>query len=67
MLDPILSRLRTLLAFVTQHSISVDLRPETGAMERLISSYYEGVSRLQDAHKAFLAAKNLWVELHKDD
>lgn len=65
-MDAILARLRTLLAFVTGHSVSVDLRPESELTQPMTRHYYEGVAHLRDAHKAFLAAKGYWDKLHEE-
>lgn len=65
-MDAILARLRTLLAFVTGHSVPVDLRPESESMPEMVKRYYDGVEHLKDALKAFLDAKDLWDKLQGD-
>lgn len=65
-MNAILAKLRELLVLVRDTSISVDLRPETEEIQPMIRFYYEGVGHLRDALKAFLAAKDLWRQLHEN-
>lgn len=66
-MNTILTKLRGLLTLVRNTPISVDLRPETDVVQRMVKLYYDGVNHLVAALKSFLAAKQLWVDLHKDD
>ncbi len=65
-MNTILVKLRELLILVRDTSISVDLRPESELVQPMIKLYYQGVGHLRDAHKAFLAAKELWQQLHEE-
>lgn len=65
-MNAILAKLRELLILVRDTPISVDLRPETETVQAMVRHYYQGVDHLRDALKAFLAAKELWRELHQD-
>jgi len=64
--NAILARLGTLLTFVTTHSVPVDLRPETELVEAMTKFYYQGVNHLENALKAFIAADELWRQLHEE-
>lgn len=63
-MNAILARLRTLLAFVEKHSIPIDLRPESEEVQAMVERYYAGVEHLRSAGVAFLAAEQLWNNLH---
>jgi len=65
-MNAILAKLRELLILVRDTSISVDLRPESELVQPMIKWYYQGVDHLRDALKAFLAAKELWRQLHEE-
>ncbi len=65
-MNAILAKLRELLILVRDTSISVDLRPESDEIQPMIGYYYQGVGHLRDALKAFLAAKELWRQLHEE-
>lgn len=63
-MNTILVKLRELLILIRDTSISIDLRPESEQIQPMVKLYYEGVDHLRDALKAFVAARQLWRELH---
>lgn len=64
-MNVILAKLRELLILVRDTPITLDLRPESELVQPMIKLYYDGVDHLRDALTAFLAATEIWQELHR--
>lgn len=66
-MNAIVARLRTLLAFIVQHTITVDLTPNMETTEAMVKAYFRGEEHLRSALREFLIAEELWDKLHEED